>query len=104
MRVRQFRFSDMALGLISLALVAFILALLSAAGASAEHWTANRQIVSTLGLTDLCIVTEARYTRHLSQADGHAAFQDHPMALEHFPSGAILSPPPHLRTHAPLDR
>jgi hypothetical protein len=104
MRVRQFRFSDVALGLLALALVAFTLALLSAAGASNGHWAANRQIVSALGLTDLCIVTEARYTRHLSQADGHAAFQDHPMALEHFPSGAILSPPPHLRPHAPLDR
>ncbi len=104
MRVRQFRFSDVALGLLFLALVAFILTLASAAGASTEHWTGNRQTVSALGLTDLCVVTEARYTRHLSQADGHAAFQDHPMALEHFPSGAILSPPPHLRSHAPLDR
>jgi hypothetical protein len=29
-------------------------------------------------------------------ADLHAPFQDHPGALEHFPSGGLISPPPHL--------
>lgn len=53
----------------------------------------RRQLVEDLRLTDLCLFTEARYTRHLSMADGHAAFQDHPVALEHFPSGALTSPP-----------
>lgn len=53
----------------------------------------NRLLVRSLQLTDLALFTEARYTRHLSQADFHAAFQDHPMALEHFPSGAMLVPP-----------
>ena len=50
------------------------------------------QLVNHLGLTDLALFTEARYTRHLSQSDLHSAFQDHPMALEHFPSGSIVSP------------
>jgi len=54
----------------------------------------NRQLVVALGLTDLCLFTEARYTRHISQADLHSAFQEHPLALEHFPSGAIVPPPP----------
>lgn len=53
----------------------------------------NRQLVRSLSLTDLALFTEARYTRHLTQADRHAAFQDHPLALEHFPSGSLLSPP-----------
>jgi hypothetical protein len=53
----------------------------------------NRQLVRSLQLTDLALFTEARYTRHLTQADGHAAFQDHPLALEHFPSGSLLAPP-----------
>jgi hypothetical protein len=57
----------------------------------------NLGVVSTLGLTDLCLFTEARYTRNPSQADRHAAFQDHPMALEHFPAGALLAPPPGVR-------
>ncbi|MEN6622036.1 MAG: hypothetical protein ABFD50_10850, partial [Smithella sp.] len=42
-----------------------------------------------LELTDLCLFTEARYTRHPSQADIYSAFQDHPVALEHFPAGSI---------------
>jgi len=47
-------------------------------------------LIATLDLTDLALFTEARYTRHPSQADLHSAFQDHPMALEHFPSGSLV--------------
>ena len=54
------------------------------------------QLVKDLGLTDLALFTEARYTRHLSQADLHTAFQDHPMGMEHFPSGSLVLPPRHL--------
>ena len=53
----------------------------------------KKQLVQQLGLTDLCLFTEARYTRHLSQTDLHSAFQDHPMAFEHFPSGSAVLPP-----------
>jgi hypothetical protein len=60
-------------------------------------------MVADLGLTDLSLFTEARYTRHLAQADLHTAFQDHPLAIEHFPSGSLVAPPPHLGTaHANL--
>ncbi len=55
------------------------------------------RIVKELELTDLCLSTEASYTRHPSQADRHTPFQDHPMCLEHFPSGSIIGPPPALR-------
>lgn len=54
----------------------------------------RRELVKALGLTDLCLFTEARYTRHISMADLHSPFQEHPLALEHFPSGAMLLPPP----------
>lgn len=54
-------------------------------------------LTQELGLTDLVLVTEARYLRHLSLSDRHSAFQDHPLALEHFPSGAVLGVPAHLR-------
>ena len=54
---------------------------------------ASRIMVETLQLTDLCLFTEARYTRHPSMADLHSAFQDHPLALEHFPSGSLVTPP-----------
>ncbi|MCU7798040.1 MAG: hypothetical protein KZQ73_01840 [Candidatus Thiodiazotropha sp. (ex Semelilucina semeliformis)] len=54
-------------------------------------------LVQQLGLTDLVLFTEARYTRHPSQSDLHSAFQDHPMALEHFPSGSLLLPPQRMQ-------
>jgi len=53
----------------------------------------KREMVKRLDLTDLCLFTEANYTRHLTQADGHVPFQDHPVSLEHFPSGSLLRPP-----------
>lgn len=62
-------------------------------------------LVRELGLTDLCLFTEARYTRHPAMADRHAAFQDSPLSIEHFPSGSLLAPPKGLlRGHADLDR
>lgn len=53
-------------------------------------------ISRALSLTDLAVWTEARYTRHPALADRATAFQDHPGALEHFPAGSIVAPPPHL--------
>ena len=55
------------------------------------------EMVRSLRLSDLCLFTEASYTRHLSQADLHTPFQDSPMSLEHFPSGSIFSPPEMIR-------
>lgn len=55
----------------------------------------NRTLVTQLRLTDLCLTTEAPYTRNPSLADRHTPFQDHPVALEHFPSGSLIAPPPH---------
>jgi hypothetical protein len=57
----------------------------------------KRALVEKLGLTDLCLFTEARYTRHLSQADLASAFQDHPMSFEHFPSGSLTLPKERLK-------
>jgi hypothetical protein len=50
-------------------------------------------LVRRLGLTYLALFTEARYTRHPSQADRFTPFQEHPTSLEHFPSGSIAAPP-----------
>jgi hypothetical protein len=60
----------------------------------------RQEMVRVLKLTDLCLFTEARYTRHPSMADFNTPFQDHPLSLEHFPSGAIMAPPPHLKQRA----
>lgn len=51
------------------------------------------EIVKTLAITDLCLSTEARYTRHPSQADTFSPFQHYPGSIEHFPTGSIISPP-----------
>ena len=55
-------------------------------------------MVKDLELTDLCLFTEARYTRNLSQTDLNSAFQDHPLSLEHFPAGSIAGPPSGIRS------
>jgi hypothetical protein len=57
---------------------------------------AARQAALELAITDPCLFTEARYTRHLALADRHAPLQEHPLSLEHFPSGALILPPPTL--------
>lgn len=55
-----------------------------------------RALVAALQLTDLCLFTEARYTRHPALADRFTAFGDLPFGLDHFPSGSLLPPPAHL--------
>jgi hypothetical protein len=56
------------------------------------------ETVKKLQLTDLCLFTEASYTRHLSQADMNTPFQDHPMSFEHFPSGSMVPHPFHKKS------
>jgi len=63
------------------------------AGADDGRLSQEAALVSALGLSDLALFTEARFTRHPSQADLFSAFQDAPMAFEHFPTGSLISPP-----------
>jgi len=58
----------------------------------------KKALVKSIGLTDLCLFTDARYTRNPVAADRSSAFQDNPLSLDYFPSGSILPPPPHLKT------
>lgn len=51
-----------------------------------------QKIVSSIGLTDLCIATDARYIRHLSISDFAASRMDHPGAIEYFPSSSFRVP------------
>jgi hypothetical protein len=88
----------MAVNLIVLCLLLVVHPLMTA-GDFKEKVAEERQLVSELGLTDLCLFTEARYVRHLSQADLHSPFQDHPLALEHSPSGSLVLPPVQLERH-----
>ncbi|MBI4691377.1 MAG: hypothetical protein HY754_14095 [Nitrospirae bacterium] len=51
------------------------------------------EIVENLSLTDMVLSTDARYTRHPTQADLFSAFQDYPGSIEHFPTGSVIPPP-----------
>ena len=99
--------SNLAAWVVGTLLVLFV-ASFADAGRLADQRAGEQAVRSALAeklkLTDLALFTEARYTRHPSQADRHSAFQDHPLSLEHFPSGSLMPPPTHLRNHAPLDR
>lgn len=59
----------------------------------------EKSLVESLELTDICLFTEARYTRNPSLSDLHSPFQDSPMSMDHFPSGALMVPPPGLSGH-----
>ena len=97
------RRADLFLGTLALGLVLLVLSFADAALRSRLATADIEQradLVATLDQTDLALFTEARYTRHPSQADLHSAFQDHPMALDHFPSGSLV-PARVLRGDAP---
>ncbi|MGC8495383.1 MAG: hypothetical protein ACP5SH_27020 [Syntrophobacteraceae bacterium] len=66
--------------------------------------SANSELVARLDLSDLCLFTDASYTRHLTQTDLDTPFQDCPFCLEHFPSGSLLMPPEMLkRSYGKID-
>lgn len=73
-------------------LTVFLLMPLHARHAQQDTGGGTREL-RNLHVTDLCLTTEARYTRHPALADRHAPFQEHPLALEHFPSGSLILPP-----------
>ncbi len=58
-----------------------------------EELRVRRTLTEALGLTDLALTTEARYTRHPTMADLTSPFQDHPASLDHFPSGSTFTRP-----------
>jgi len=95
----RLRAGDLALFLLLLGLLALggslLHAALDRAGAHQRSEPA-RQLAQELGLTGLALFTEARYTRHPELSDQHAPFQNHPLTLEHFPSGTWVPPPRHL--------
>ncbi len=45
-----------------------------------------------LGLSDLALSTEARYTRHPATSDSVVVSMDHPGAIDHFPSTLFWAP------------
>lgn len=89
--------SYIALGLLLLAFIAISSSRQS--GSERQQLESRRALVKSLSLTDLVLFTDARYTRHPSMADRHTPFQDYPLSFEHFPSGSLIPPPPHVRLY-----
>ena len=90
------RKSTVFLGSIALGILIFVLLCIHALYSDHKHSHAVKErarIVERYGLTDLCLFTDARYSRNPAMADIATPFQDHPISLEHFPSGSIISPP-----------
>jgi hypothetical protein len=80
---------------LALCAAAFVLTFADAARlrhSRAEALKERQTLAARFMLTDLALFTEARYTRHPSQADLHSAFQDHPLAFDYFPSGSLFVP------------
>lgn len=86
------------LALILLALTMLDAGLFLQAGQRRAQWPTRMApagiATSALGLTDLCVATEARYTRHPAISDPLAPFMDHPASLEHFPTGSFWAASP----------
>ncbi len=57
----------------------------------------ERKLVQALHLTDFCLATESRHTRHISLPEPIAPFQDVPGYLDHFPTSTFFWPPPQAR-------
>ncbi len=95
------RYSDLFLFFWALCILLSALAIghaLALKHADRETRAFNKSLVERYAITDLCLFTEARYSRHPSQADFHTPFQNHPASLEHFPAGSMAGIPRHLRT------
>jgi hypothetical protein len=57
-----------------------------------ENFRMLQEVVFRLGLSDLALSTEARYTRHPAISDPVVVSMDHPGAIDHFPSTFFWAP------------
>jgi hypothetical protein len=57
-----------------------------------EDFRMLQKVVFQLGLSDLALSTEARYTRHPAISDPVVVSMDHPGAIDHFPSTLFWAP------------
>jgi hypothetical protein len=92
--------------ILSLGLGLLLLHLVPAPGSrpAGENPVRQKNLARILHLTDLALWTEACYTRHPSQADNFAPFQEHPSSPEHYPAGSLIGPPPAPQPSFPESR
>ncbi|PWJ39106.1 hypothetical protein [Sediminitomix flava] len=65
---------------------------------SASFYQQEKVISQHYLLTDFCLTTESRHTRHLSMPETIAPFQDLPGFHDHFPSSSFFQAPKWLST------
>jgi hypothetical protein len=58
-----------------------------------SKYVEEQKIVQKFNITDFCLSTESRHTRHISQPELMAPFQDLPGFHDHFPSSSFFGPP-----------
>ncbi len=58
----------------------------------ADNFALLGSVAAGLGLSDLALSTEARYTRHPAVSDAVVVSMDHPGAIDHFPSTFFWAP------------
>jgi len=79
-----------AIYMLLISVVSMITAVLLTTGSRGiSDLTAKRQLVKALGVTDLSLCSEARYTRHPSQADLFHHFRIFRLHLNIFPPGQL---------------
>ncbi len=101
MAVRKSSYFFGSIALLSLLFVAMCYHAQERRSAGMAGIAAMAEMVRRYELTDLCLFTEASYTRNPSQTDLQTPFQENPVSLEHFPSGSLMPPPGHLKdSHA----
>jgi hypothetical protein len=57
-----------------------------------KNWESKKALAEHFLLTDYCLSTESRHTRHFTMPEYSAAFQDFPAYYEHFPSSSFFFP------------
>lgn len=62
-----------------------------------QRLSQEAEIVRLLHITDMCVATESRHTRHIALPEPAAAFQDIPGFLDHFPTSTFFWPPPQVK-------
>lgn len=92
-RLRPLHFLLMLFCAIAFVHAALVLHARSARARQTQDAAIRDTVTSNLGLTDLGVATEARYTRHPAVSDPMAPFMDHPGAIEHFPTGSFWAWP-----------
>jgi len=62
------------------------------------HFEEKCHLVQRFLITDYCLSTESRHTRHYLFSEWFAPFQDFAGWYEHFPSSSFFNPPAHLES------